>query len=199
MNKKIKIIFLLLLVIIITTVLINWINKEIAVSEEEQALSQVFTLNVPLKELLITEEMVSPGYKSSGPNLVRTRRDHGDEIDVAFFKPTSGNNGILYQEVTKFPNAYRASQLVYVTPNFPDFGWVSQEEYQIPIDNHADQWLFGCQEDLESPSISCALVARYKDIVITIESSFNPEDYSSKEFVNLAKLIDEKAYKLIMD
>jgi len=30
MNKKIKIIFLLLLVIIITTVLINWINKEIA-------------------------------------------------------------------------------------------------------------------------------------------------------------------------
>jgi len=188
--------FILLLIVALTIVYIANKNSD---SEEERLLSQISTSNVPIKDLLLSENMVSPGFTISHPNFVRSRRDHGDEIEVVIFDPSDGSEGILYQEVTKFPNAYQAWLLVYGTSNFPDWGWVAQEQYQIPTSNNADQWLLGCDDSEENLRVYCALVARYKDIVITIESSFNPEGYSSEEFVNLAKLIDEKAYKLIMD
>ena len=153
MKKNLKIILLILITLIVGALLINWINKKNSVSDEEQILSQIFTVNVPIKELLITEEMVSPELKTSGPKLVRTRRDHGDELDVAFFASVDGNRGSIYQEVVKFPNAYRAWYLVYDTPNFPDSGWVVKEEYELNLSYNADQGLMGCKVDQSNLAI----------------------------------------------
>lgn len=144
---------------------------------------------VQLSELTISDVWLSPEWYVAEKNQPRTKRDHGVDIETVYFLPTSQIQGSIYQEVIKFPDAYRAWYLFRDVPNFPDSGWVAYEANQINIVNGADQWATGCIKSNHG-SIDCAMIARYTDVVIIIEGRFNAEDFSQDSFFELTKKID---------
>ncbi|MGI6250766.1 MAG: hypothetical protein ACOYKD_05320 [Anaerolineaceae bacterium] len=198
MKKKKVIIAVTLLLLILLCCWLLYLNL-FSVKERKQ-LEGITTSNIDIRALLIRDEFLGDQWKLVETDFLRSSYAHMGTVEKFVTKKyapvssesTSLYRGLIYQEVFKAKDAY-AAWILFDRPLIDsDQDWVDEEENFVEMEHHADQWYLSCADIFEGRR-NCSLMARYTDIVVFLESSFYPEDFSQEKFIDLARYIDETA------
>ena len=198
MKKKKVIIAVTLLLFILLCCWLSYL-KVFNVRERKQ-LEGITTSNIDIRALLIRDEFLGDHWKLVETDFLWSSYAHMGTVEqfvTKMYDPVSNEStslyrGMIYQEVFKAKDAY-AAWILFDRPLIDsDQDWVDEEENFVEMEHHADQWYLSCADIFEGRR-NCSLMARYTDIVVFLESSFYPEDFSQEKFLFLARYIDETA------
>ena len=203
--KKKKVILIVTVTLLLLLLLCCWLSYlKVFNVKERKRLEGVTTSNIDIKAQLIQDEFLGDKWKLVETDFLRSNYAYSwviEEFTTKLYKPVSSEitypyrGSSIYQEVFKTEDAFSGKVLFDRPLADSDQEWVEKEENFVEMEHHADEWYLSCANIFEGRR-SCSQMARYTDIVVFLQSSFHPEDFSQEEFLDLVKFIDETAGEL---